>query len=72
MALGEKAFFLKMDSILNVNLQELDHAGLSEEINEMEKIRLKYFTCATLPSYQFLLLSNVRYSNRYLLVNLCL
>ncbi|MEO4733917.1 TlpA family protein disulfide reductase, partial [Phocaeicola vulgatus] len=41
MALGEKAFFLKMDSILNVNLQELDHAGLSEEINEMEKIRLK-------------------------------
>ena len=53
MALGEKAFFLKMDSILNVNLQELDHAGLSEEINEMEKIRLKYFTCATLPSYPY-------------------
>ena len=45
MALGEKAFFLKMDSILNVNLQELDHAGLSEEINEMEKnYVLKYFT----------------------------
>ncbi len=51
--LDEQTFFLKMDSLLNANLQELDNAGLPEKFNKMETIRLKYFTYATLPAYPY-------------------
>ena len=40
--------------ILVLNLiSRHDKKKYSNEINEMEKIRLKYFTCATLPSYPY-------------------
>lgn len=51
--LDEKAFLLKMDSILNANLSKLNNAGFSESFNRLETKRLTYFTCAMMPSYPY-------------------
>lgn len=51
--LDEQSFFMKMDSLLNANLQELDNVKLPERFKEMEAIRLKYFTYASLPAYPY-------------------
>ncbi|MGI6242799.1 MAG: TlpA family protein disulfide reductase [Prevotella sp.] len=51
--LDEKTFLLKMDSILNANLRELDKAGFPESFNRLETKRLTYFTCAMMPSYPY-------------------
>lgn len=51
--LGEKAFLMKADSMLNANLQTLANAGLPEDFNRMETERLRYVTYAALPDYPY-------------------
>jgi len=51
--LNEQAYFIKADSLFNANLQELGKAGLAEQFNKIETVRLKYFTYASLPDYPY-------------------